>query len=378
MEDPHRLIDKVKADIQSEKSDDDIFQSLSSFLGKDPESDAQFFELLATIPHVKTAKLLQRLSEISGQKKLKKVMKRSLYRLKGKGIAVEEVPSSRGGSILRPLQAEPPEGFGSGIDFLGERLLVLAIPYRGRRWKVMEGVVSDLNGLVDFSNDEMPRKEFRTFLDEVRRKNPFPLVEMEPPYAGFLFHQAYQITVSRNGPIPPNYARCKDEIEKIRKDYERPLIYWDIRAEEVMEDDRLLKRSGELLKSDVMETWRIEEDQIRPYADAVREAEESKIVLSQAQRDARIHAVYQKVLMDLFSGERRLLFKRRLEETAYLFLKLGREEEAKMSLAAALDLEKPLHPIQPNPFLYQLVIKSIFTALKVADEKKEPSLIVKP
>jgi hypothetical protein len=45
-----------------------------------------------------------------------------------------------------------------------------------------------------------------------------------------------------------------------------------------------------------------------------------------------------------------------------------------------MDLQKPLNPIQPNPFLFQLVTKSIFSLLAEAYEKKvkEPSLIVKP
>jgi hypothetical protein len=222
VEDIHRLIEKVKADIQDGKPDDEIFHSLFPFFGKDPENDAEFFELLATIPHAKTAKLLQRSLDISGQRKVKKAIKRSLYRLKGKGIALEDLAASKGESILRPLQTEPPEGFGSGIDFLGERLLVLAIPHGGRKWTVMEGIVSDVQGLSDFSRNEMTRKEFRNFLDEVRQKNPFPLVQMEPSYTGFLFHQAYQLTVDRRGAIPPDYARCKGEIEKIRKDYEKP------------------------------------------------------------------------------------------------------------------------------------------------------------
>jgi hypothetical protein len=59
---------------------------------------------------------------------------------------------------------------------------------------------------------------------------------------------------------------------------------------------------------------------------------------------------------------------------------LGKGEEAKISLSVAMDLEKPLHPIQPSPFLFQLVTKSIFTLLTEAREKKskEVSLIVKP
>jgi hypothetical protein len=59
---------------------------------------------------------------------------------------------------------------------------------------------------------------------------------------------------------------------------------------------------------------------------------------------------------------------------------LGKEEEARISLAVAIDLEKPVNPIQPNPFLFQLVVRSIFTLLKESYEQKakEPSLIVKP
>ena len=378
MEETHQLIEKVKAAIQGGKSDEEIHQLFAPFLGKDLERDLRFFEGLATIPERKTVQLLCRLLEASGERTAKKVIKRSLYRLKAKGIAPEEAPSPRGESILRPLQADPPEGFGSGIDFLGKRLLVMAIPHGSRRWTVMEGIVSDVWGLGDFSRDEMTRKEFRSFLEEIRKKNPFPLVQMEPSYAGFLFRQAYQVTVNGNGKMPPDYPRCKGEIEKIGKDHEKPLIYSYIRADEVMEDDHFLKKSGDLLKVDFLQTWGIEVEQIKPYADAVSEAEESKIVLSQAQKEARFHGVYQKALTDLFPEEKRLLFKRRLEETAYLLFKLGKEEEARISLAAALDLEKPPHPIQPNPFLYQLVIKSIFAVLAEADEKKEPSLIVKP
>ena len=65
---------------------------------------------------------------------------------------------------------------------------------------------------------------------------------------------------------------------------------------------------------------------------------------------------------------------------AYVLLKLGKEGEAKLSLSVAMDLEKPLNPIQPHPFLFQLVVQSISGILTEAKEKKakEVSLIVKP
>ncbi len=119
---------------------------------------------------------------------------------------------------------------------------------------------------------------------------------------------------------------------------------------------------------------------MRPYVDEVLDAQESKIVLNPIQKEARVGEVYQKAITDLFSGDRKHQVQRRLEEMAYYFLKLGKEEEAKTALATAVELEKPLNPFQPNPFLLQLVIKSILVLLMEEREKKEKetSLILKP
>ena len=380
MEDARTLIEKVKADIQEGKSNEEILQFSLRLFGKDPEMDRQVAELMATIPHAETAKLLQRMFEVSKDKKVQKMIKRSLYRLRSKGIALDEIRPDKGGSILRPLQTEPPKGFGGGFDFLGQRFLLMVIPHVGRGWTVMQGVISDTDGLIDFSGEEMTRKGFSTFFEEIQGKSPFPLVEIEPSYVGFLFDRAYRLTLERKKSLPQDYLRLKAEAERIKRNYEKPLIYSHIQADQVAGNDRILGRGGDLLKADVFYGWKIEEDQIRPYSDEVWEAEESKIVLNQTQKEARFQGIYQKALSELFTEERRLLYRRRLEETAYVLFKLGREEEAKASLAAAIDLEKPVNPIQPNPFLFQLVVKSIFTLLAEAYEKKtkEPSLIVKP
>ncbi|HMK77983.1 MAG TPA: hypothetical protein VK568_17625 [Thermodesulfobacteriota bacterium] len=380
MEDIQSIVERIKADIAAGKSEEEILRSLLPPLGKDPQTAGRLAESMVTIPDPLTARLLHRMFEESQDKKVRKIIKRSLYRLKGKGIAVEEILSSQERSILRPLQTDPREGFASGIDFLGHRLLWLIVPHTGRGLTVMHGIVSDREGIVDFSQEEMTRKGFRNFFEEVQGKNQFPTVEMEPPYVAFLFTQAYQTSLEKKRTLPQDYLRAKSEIENIKKDYAKPLIYSLLQADDIARDDRLLGKGGDLLKADVFSGWRIEEEQIRPYADEVWEAEGSKIVLNPAQKEARFQGVYQKALTELFSGERRLLYRRRLEEMAYVLLKLRREEEAKISLSVAMDLEKPVNPIQPNPFLFQLVIKSIFSLLAEAYEKKskEVSLIVKP
>ena len=374
------LIEKIKVDIQDGKSDEEIFQFVGSILGKDPKSDEHLAESLATLSDAKAAKVLQRMLKVTKEKKVQKMIKRSLYRLKSKGFSIEETSFNKEASILRPVQAEPPKGMGGGFDSLGQRFLLLVIPHSRRGGTVMEGVISDTLGLVNFSGEEMTRRGVRVFLEEIQKKSPFPLVEMEPSYVGFLFAQAYRSTLERKATFPQDYLRLKGEIEGVKKEYERPLIYSYLPSEEVAGEGRWLGRAGDLLSGDLLAGWRIEEDLIRRYADEIREAEESKIVLHPTQKEARFQGIYQKALSELFSGERRFLYKRRLEEMAYLLFKLGKEEEAKLSLAVALDLEKPLNLIQPNPFLLQLVVKSIFALLAEAQEKraKEPSLILKP
>ncbi len=378
-EDIQTLMGQIKRDISDGKSDEEIFQYLLPLLEKDEEASSRLAELMVAVPDRMIGRLLHRMFEATQDKKVRKTIRRSLYRLKSKGIAVEEIVSDKGKPILRPLQAEAREGFASGIDSLGQRLLWLIIPHPGRGLTVMHGIVSDQEGIVDFSQDEMTRKGFRSFFEEVQEKNPFPFVDMEPSYVAFLFAQAYQLTLKK-GSSPQDYPRAKSEIEGIKKDYVKPLIYSHLQADEMAGDDRMLKKGADLLKADVYSSWRIEEEQIRPYADEVWEAEESKIVLNQAQKEARFQAIYLKAMTDLFPEERKSLYRQRLEEMAYVLLKLGKEEEAKASLSVAMDLEKPLNPIQPNPFLFQLVTKSIFGLLAEAYEKKskEVSLIAKP
>jgi hypothetical protein len=374
------LIEKIKVDIQEGKSDEEIFQSVQSLLGKDPKFDGHLAESLSALSDAKTARILQHMLKISKEKKVQKMIKRSLYRLRSKGISFQEASAKKEVSILRPVQAESPKGMGGGFDSVGQRFLLLVIPHSGRGGTVVEGVISDTLGLVNFSGEEMTRKGARIFLEEIQKKSPFPLVEMEASYVGFLFAQAYRSTLERKEAVPQDYLRLKGEIEGVKKEYERPLIYSCLASDKVPGEDRRLGRGGDLLNVDLFSGWRIEEDLIRRYADEIREAEESKIVLHPAQKEARFQGIYQKALSEVFSGERRFLYKRRLEEMAYLLFKLGKEEEAQLSLAVALDLEKPLNLIQPNPFLFQLIVRSIFTLLAEAKEKraKEPSLIVKP
>ena len=380
MTDVQTLIHQAKTDLDEGKSEAELFQSLAPHLNQNTEFDRKLSESLGGLRDAKIAKLLQRLLGISKDKRVRREIKRSLYRLKTKGVAVEELASDRGTSILRPLQAEHAQGFGGAIDPLGHRFLVLGIPHPGRGLSLIQGVISDTEGWISGSGGETGRKGFKTFMEGVRENSPFPLVDIDPSYVAFLFVRAYELCLRKGKTPPQDYLTLKTDVEGVRKDYEKALIYSYLDAKEIAAEDRWLRRVEDLLKVDVLSRWKIDEDHIQPYADQIREAGESKIVLSTVQKQARVQEIYQTAVFELFSGEQRLLYQRRLEEMAYYLLKLGKHEEAKSSLAAALDLERPLNTFQPNPFLFQLVTRSILTLLTEAyeEKKKEASFIVRP
>jgi hypothetical protein len=130
------------------------------------------------------------------------MIRRSLYRLKMRGIFTDVPLPEKEVSILRPPRTEVQQGFGSAIDSHGRRLLVLAIPHPGMGLIVIQGLVSDTKGLVDVSEEELTRKRFKFFLEDLKKRFPVPLAEMEPSYVGFLFTEAYQLALN-SGKLHP-------------------------------------------------------------------------------------------------------------------------------------------------------------------------------
>ena len=144
MEDIQTVAERIKTDIAGGKSEEEILQSLLPLLGKDPRAAGSLAELMVTIPDRVTARLLHRMFEEIQDKKVRKIIKRSLYRLKSKGIAVEGMLSDQQRSILHPLQADPKKGSRVESIFLGTGSLWLIIPHPGRGLTVMHGIVSNV------------------------------------------------------------------------------------------------------------------------------------------------------------------------------------------------------------------------------------------
>ena len=151
MENAQEIVERIRTLIQEGRSAEEIYQVLSPLLNENPGMEEETAERLARVPHETAGRILQRMLAETRDKRVQKAIKRSLYRMRGKGIPVQETVPAKGQSILRPLEAEPPKGFGTGTDLHGERLLMLVVPHPGRRWSIMHGLVSDSRGLINFA-----------------------------------------------------------------------------------------------------------------------------------------------------------------------------------------------------------------------------------
>ena len=283
--------------------------------------------------------------------------------------------------ILKPLESAEPQGYLGDIDNAGSRIVILTRD-TPRGFLVAFSIVNDLEGLQKLDLNQFSKRGFKEFLEGSMSSVDFPIVEAEGAYCIKLLKEAAALSKSLLSPLPQGYSDVESEFKGIVWDYPHPIIYQYIHEDAVQEKPHFLKESGELHKIAPFFAWFIEPEELEQYIASIEQVHESKIVLTPTQKDARLNSIYNSALEALFPDEKRFIWKRRLEETAYILFKTGKDKEARLALSAAMDLKNPFSSIEPNPFIWNLLLKSIYSELKEdSDKKKEDeksSLIIAP
>jgi hypothetical protein len=280
------IIDRISLYQRQEEDPQRSLEFISPFLGKSGELDAAIAEGLARIPSKATAIILMEMKASCRSKPLLKAIKKSLYRLKQKGISIEDTEErERSVPVIRPLPSGQPKGFMSGIDYLGNRLIILRVPRIPRGLRTLEALVSDIEGLVNFHRDEMTKKAFSAFLGNLREEVKFPIVEIPPAYGRFLLEEAYSLTEKMKKAPPQDFLMARREISDIENGIDGPLIYQFLDQDEIKGNDRFLTDSKNLLAMEGVINWVLEPEDVEPYVRTVKEAGESRIVLNPTQKE---------------------------------------------------------------------------------------------
>lgn len=378
-------VDQIVHEIETAQSQkvkaEEILKNISVYLKQEPCLTIHLIEALARIPSPETAQILIGMMAEAEERLVIKSIKRTLYKLRQKGVRWEEKPS-KDEPVLRPPKPEGPMGYLGAIDSTGSRIIVVARTQPLRGLLVVLSIVNDLEGIQRFSLKEFSKKGFKEFVKSSLSSVDFPIVDTPGAYCIHILKEAASLTQGLSKPLPRGYHDAEREFKDIAWDDPTPIIYQYIKKDEVKDRPHLLKESVNLHKTMPFSTWHIGGPEVEKYASRITEAQQSKIVLSADQKEAHLNAIYRDALQELFPDDKRLLWKRRLEEMAYILLKTGKEEEARQTLSAAIDLNNPFSPIDPNPFIWNLLLKSIYILIEGDYEEKEKeektSLIVTP
>ncbi|MBN1254973.1 MAG: hypothetical protein JXA50_06840 [Deltaproteobacteria bacterium] len=376
-----KVLQEVEAAQAREVRPEEILKRISSYFAAEPALAIPLIDALAGVPTPQTAFLLEEMMTILHDKGSIKAIKRSLYRLRQKGVQWEQ-QSSHEKPILRPLQTEAPQGYVGAMDSTGSRVIIIARPRPQGRMRVYFSIVNDQEGIQRLEVTDLTKKGIKEFIGASLSSEEFPVVEVPGGYNVHLLHEAAELSQKLDKAIPLGYEEIKQELRDITWDASLPLIYQHVPEDSVKDNAQLLKESGELHKIPPFSSWFLHPDEVRPYAEAIKEAEKSHLVLTPQQKDARLSSLYQEALEGLIPAKKRLLWKRRLEEAAYILWKRGREEEASMAMSAAVDLKTSFSSLDPNPFCWNLILKSLYGLLETErgeqEQKQKSSLIVSP
>jgi hypothetical protein len=352
---------------------------LEALCGKDEKIDLPLAESLGHWFSPKAADLLHRLAAATSSKAVAKSIRRSIFRLKSRGLSVEEI-SNRSPAVYHPPPPAISEGFLSPIDSAGHRIVLLARPQVPQGVVAFSTVISDREGIVDFSGFETSRKNFHEYLEVFQEQYSGEIVEADPEYCFGMIVETAEISQKKGTAPSAEFSKWRPLMGSSPPLPLRPLIYRYLEGEEIKSRPELLDRSASLFQVSPFETWVLEKEESQKYSALLKEASASRLVLTPYQKEGRLMEIYQQAAHDLFDGPRRLLYRRRLEEMAYVLWKKGKENEAQVTLAAAAGMEKESGILAPHPFLLELVKRSLASLLEEEKEEKKggPGLIIKP
>ncbi len=335
----------------------------------DPQDVLWDLHLIAALAEIRdegVPALLAALFGPSPDKERRKAIKRALHVLRTRGVAVA-------GDLLP--REEPPPRVGARAVV---QAYVSAIFGKGQRYVILEGpkellgggnflvaLLSDTAGLEECHLLSVRRKYREELWSHFREQGLQDFPEVPGAYALRLLEDAYELDPDSEPAV--SYARQRRALWQV----------WGPPRERADPEDLLpalsdaerrtyLERSRELAATRLFMSWLPSPEEISPWVDKVLEVENSPLILTELQQQARYEQLTEDAARSLFPPENRNLWRHRLLHMAYFLDVLGRQEEARAAQAAAEDLTAgspgPLRG--ENPFLLGLVMYAVRLGLE--------------
>lgn len=351
---------------------------LAPHAGRAPAADVAIAHRLGTMAGGDSVELLQRLDRSAADKRVRKAVKRAVYRLRQRGVHVPEAPSEPARALFPP----PAEGYVSPVDGGGDQLVWLLKP-RPDGLAHLYAIINDPEGLREAELNVATRKAVKRVRSELAAKHELHLVDADWRYCDFLMHRAFAWARARQTTMTGDYPALRAQILRDPAPEDLPpLVLARCDAAAIKADAGLLSRSAELLAEKEFRTWFLGPDEVKPYLDELASIRESPLVLNRHQQTDRMREVVEQAVTERFGGDRRESYVRRLYAMAYFFSATARPERANQAVAVALALAESERGGQNIPFCDELVRASVAAWVEAAAEREaeraKSSLVVTP
>jgi hypothetical protein len=321
------------------------------------------------------AALLVALEARAGKGRLRKDIRRALYRLRQRGVPIPEAPAEP--VAPRGSPAADVEGFVSLFDGRGDRLLWIVRPLPEGGTLLVAARVNEPEGLRDVSAAEGTRKQIRAVRQKLEADAGMRLVAVDWRVVDALLVEAHERAGSTER--ARDYLRIRPRLTSEPPRPPAEPVSARVAPPDADESAALAAGSAALLGEPEFRSWYPAPEAVAPFAQEIAGLRDSPLVLSPMAEQERVREVVRRAAAALFPAA---VLARRLEGTAYLLAETGRGPAARQALAVARLLRARPGEALDVPLIAALVERAVGglvaeTTRRQEDERRG-SLVMTP
>ncbi|MDX1649350.1 MAG: hypothetical protein R3263_05810, partial [Myxococcota bacterium] len=263
---------------------DDAARVLAWLLAERPEEGEELAEAWAELPGGGEA--LGAVREDALPKAGRKALRRVRHRLRSRGVAAPEAPRAPRVATLPELDDRMGGAFATALDPAGARIVYLVAPHPQGGARLFEVVLDDARGLLGFDVYSAGRKKARQFLRELSGRSRFPAVEVDEEEARALVARA-AAAHPKDRPLPRGFGEWRSQLAP---EHEKAPLPGD-RVQEALgaaSADVPPEEAEALVRAGRIGPWPPTEERLRALFERLREAMDSRVVVSPAAKREQI------------------------------------------------------------------------------------------
>ena len=383
------FLNELNSGKEAEAFEPKVLIHLAGELDKNPSGAEWLFQKILSQQTQHSSLLLSALINQVTSKSVLKGIKRAIYLLKQKGIALpaeqEQGAERKDGGILKARDSVRETGYLSEFDPARNRMLAMLIPKATQGKVFMFALIEPGGNLGHMTAVEVSKKEAKEILGDLAEQSGHSFLEADPGQVAFLLKEAHDRKSSLSPDDEGIYSAILGYLCGSKTVNELPIIRSLFPGAEGSGEMSL--DMPRLLSIPEVHYYQLKDEWIKPYQQAILDVQTSVLILNQMQKKEQIIGITRKAGREIFQDRARTDLLRYLEEVSYLYYLKGRKEESQVCFEAAksLVIEKETENLGENPLLFWLTERALLgdqmgeqPGQDQVEEQSEGGIIIPP